>query len=698
MVDLDCTIIHATVDPTVGEWKNDPHCINYNSVKDVQSFQLQDSVAGGHGTWYYVKLRPGLQEFLEHIAKLYELHIYTMGTRAYAMSIKKIVDPDGRFFGDRVLSRDENGNMSQKSLHKLFPVDTKMVVIIDDRGDVWKWCDNLVKVRPYDFFIGIGDINSSFLPKQQTFPPASPASQTIAPPILEAVQDTKEEKEAKLSVEASPPVVDEIPETVESPQTPDATSESGLETLPIATSVTQLSALEQLITTSDGENRRVLPDETDELDKALAAQKEHRPLARKQELQDRLDEKAAEEALTVENGDNNEDTASEGRQKHSVLQDNDTELPPLKQHLSAIHDTFYEEYDKNKGKRCDRVSQLKRPKRKRIVEQDSEDLDLSAVPDVAYIMPKMKRQALEGTVIVFSGVIPLGSDVQSSDIAVWSKSFGATVAETLSSKVTHVIAARSRTAKVRQAATRYSHIKIVSPEWLYATISLWKRVPEEVYLVAIHPEDRAPTDGDLSNPLLSSEDDDDSDNDDMLDVSEQEGIDKVELDWADVESELKEFMEDEYIDGDSDSASDSDISTSTNISAERRPKKRYRSGSPASPADGDTAQPALTADDGPDATSRLAKRQRVARERGGSQLKLAESAEERVEPADASSGGVSDDEAVDNPQAEESFEVDDDLAADLERELMAAMEDEGPERDGGDENDSLSRNEDEGTS
>jgi RNA polymerase II subunit A-like phosphatase len=34
-----------------------------------------------------------------------------------------------------------------------------MVVAIDDRADVWKWSPNLIKVRPYNFFLGIGDIN-----------------------------------------------------------------------------------------------------------------------------------------------------------------------------------------------------------------------------------------------------------------------------------------------------------------------------------------------------------------------------------------------------------------------------------------------------------------------------------------------------------------------------------------------------------
>jgi len=110
IVDLDQTIIHATVDPTVGEWMQDPDNPNYNAVKDVQAFQLEE---GGHlgPCWYFIKVRPGLSEFLENVSKMYELHVYTMGTRAYANAVAKIVDPERKYFGDRVLSRDESGSI-----------------------------------------------------------------------------------------------------------------------------------------------------------------------------------------------------------------------------------------------------------------------------------------------------------------------------------------------------------------------------------------------------------------------------------------------------------------------------------------------------------------------------------------------------------------------------------------------------------
>jgi TFIIF-interacting CTD phosphatase-like protein len=63
VVDLDQTIIHATVDPTVEEWQNDEDNPNHEAVKDVKKFKLVDDGPGARGCWYYIKLRPGLKEF-----------------------------------------------------------------------------------------------------------------------------------------------------------------------------------------------------------------------------------------------------------------------------------------------------------------------------------------------------------------------------------------------------------------------------------------------------------------------------------------------------------------------------------------------------------------------------------------------------------------------------------------------------------
>lgn len=54
--------------------------------------------------------RPGWKEFLQETANMYEMHVYTMGTRAYAEEVCAAIDPDGKIFGGRLLSRDESGS------------------------------------------------------------------------------------------------------------------------------------------------------------------------------------------------------------------------------------------------------------------------------------------------------------------------------------------------------------------------------------------------------------------------------------------------------------------------------------------------------------------------------------------------------------------------------------------------------------
>lgn len=123
-----CTISnHGMLSPLLALTANDPYCLT--------------------------SLRPGWKSFLQATSLKYEMHVYTMGTRAYAEEVCAAIDPDGTIFGGRLLSRDESGSLTQKSLQRLFPCDTSMVVIIDDRADVWEWSPNLVKVIPCKCFV-----------------------------------------------------------------------------------------------------------------------------------------------------------------------------------------------------------------------------------------------------------------------------------------------------------------------------------------------------------------------------------------------------------------------------------------------------------------------------------------------------------------------------------------------------------------
>ncbi|EEH44344.2 protein serine/threonine phosphatase [Paracoccidioides brasiliensis Pb18] len=519
VVDLDQTIIHATVDPTVAEWQQDRDNPNHEAVKDVRAFQLVDDGPGMKGCWYYIKLRPGLQEFLQEISALYELHIYTMGTRAYAQNIAAIVDPDRKIFGDRILSRDESGSLTAKNLQRLFPVDTKMVVIIDDRGDVWKWSDNLIKVSPYDFFVGIGDINSSFLPKKQDLktPPKGGAKATTKGTASAA---------GRTAVNGSP----------------GATGTDGK-------ADTEVSALEQLVTMGGGDDPELLQEQANEQEEAIAHQVEERPLLQKQKQLDAEDEAAELLASSSENGDSSsEESHDSSRHRHHLLEDNDGELYRLQERLKAVHKAFFDEYDRRRTNSLGgRVSALRG---ERAPPTRDKDIDLHIVPDVEVIMPQIKRVILDSVVLVFSGVLPLGTDMQNADISMWAKSFGATISNKINLRTTHLVAGRNRTAKVREA-TRYPNVKIVTVQWLLDSITQWKRLDEKAYLVHVHPEDRGEpigegegnssssgsNKGSVSNSngsfdegslLSSSEDAEDGDDDD--DDEEEEEVGETEAD------------------------------------------------------------------------------------------------------------------------------------------------------------------------
>ncbi len=173
IVDLDQTIVHATVDPTVGEWiadgeaweekhqqrngnaddessdTDDEECNpNWEALRDVKKFRLGPESFGApyeakgkgksieqDGCTYYIKprfvfslplffhspshVRPGWETFLQGVAAKYEMHVYTMGTRAYAEQVCAAIDPDGKLFGGRLLSRDESGSASQTDFYRI---------------------------------------------------------------------------------------------------------------------------------------------------------------------------------------------------------------------------------------------------------------------------------------------------------------------------------------------------------------------------------------------------------------------------------------------------------------------------------------------------------------------------------------------------------------------------------------------------
>lgn len=145
VLDLDQTILHTVCD--------------MQPPRDTVSFTIDNNT-------YCVKLRPRLRYMLERVSKLYEIHVYTMGTRAYARKIVETIDPSKKYFHDRIISRDENQGLLIKNLDRLFPYNHRNIVILDDRPDVWEFSRNLVLIKPFWYFNRV-DINDPGLLKRR---------------------------------------------------------------------------------------------------------------------------------------------------------------------------------------------------------------------------------------------------------------------------------------------------------------------------------------------------------------------------------------------------------------------------------------------------------------------------------------------------------------------------------------------------
>ncbi|KAL8912257.1 MAG: hypothetical protein Q9171_002712 [Xanthocarpia ochracea] len=497
VVDLDQTVIQACVEPTIGDWKRNRENPNHEAVKDVCEFQLVEDAAGTRGCWYYIKLRPGLEGFLERMSDKYEMHIYTMGTRGYAQKIAQIIDPDRKYFGDRILSRDESGSLVVKSLQRLFPVDTKMVLIIDDRGDVWKWNENLIKVTPYDFFVGIGDINSSFLPKKPGISPGPKPSTTTAQ------QETAQLKDGLARQESNIRVDDNKEKEASEPIAPDKNTSAATDT----------SALEQLVSMGAGDDPLTLQEQTSRQDETLAAQLEERPLLKKQlrlEQDDAAKAAAAADEMHASGGSNDvsKDSNVSEKPRHHILEDHDRQLEFLEKFLGMVHAKYFEQYASQlDARQGDRVAELRGSKRKQPITDNS---DLAFVPDVKALMPSLKKTVLDGVIIVLSGVVPIGWDIQNSDLAMWAKSFGAKVEEEVTRKTTHLVAARNRTAKVRQALKQgKGKVKIVGPQWLIDSLAQWTKLDETNYLLDVEETEtgQGTNEGEGEDDFLSESED-----------------------------------------------------------------------------------------------------------------------------------------------------------------------------------------------
>ncbi|XP_072267659.1 RNA polymerase II subunit A C-terminal domain phosphatase [Pyxicephalus adspersus] len=549
MVDLDQTLIHTT----------EQHC-QHMSRKGIFHFQL-----GRGEPMLHTRLRPHCKEFLEKIAKLYELHVFTFGSRLYAHTIAGFLDPEKKLFSHRILSRDECIDPFSKTgnLRNLFPCGDAMVCIIDDREDVWKFAPNLITVKKYVYFQGTGDINAPpgskeaqmknrvSCPKSSTVQQSEPStplsSQSKDLPVEEQSNGLgKAKKELNGDPPTNPPKQES--DTSDGLQEQDSVSSQHIDCDSGGKDSTQLTDAQPPV---DQSERTIV---TKSLVKTGAAKDLDFDLSSDSDCET---ESKKIPSPSSSSGSENECKRSWRKSKHldqesAVLQESCTvdlpEKPWTENHISSERLTS-EEKDKlsaedmdvqgvdqdglcDLGNGCTDRKEIETESQnseqsgitvgesldQSMEEDDDDDSDvdeddhliyleeilvrvhtdyyakydrfmkkeLDEIPDIRMIVPELKKKVLENTVIAFSGLYPTNFPIERTREYYHARALGSRISKHLvlnedtPDRVTHLVAARAGTEKVRQAQN-CKHLYVVNPDWLWSCLERWEKVEEQLF-------------------------------------------------------------------------------------------------------------------------------------------------------------------------------------------------------------------------
>ncbi|KAK1550573.1 hypothetical protein Q3G72_021261 [Acer saccharum] len=152
VLDLDHTLLNSTLlahlTPEEEEYLKSQTKSQTDSLQDasrVNLFKL-DFIH------MMTKLRPFVHTFLKEASEMFDMYIYTMGDRPYALEMARLLDPNKEYFNAKVISRDDGTQRHQKGLDVVLGQESA-VLILDDTENAWtKHKDNLILMERYHYF------------------------------------------------------------------------------------------------------------------------------------------------------------------------------------------------------------------------------------------------------------------------------------------------------------------------------------------------------------------------------------------------------------------------------------------------------------------------------------------------------------------------------------------------------------------
>ena len=316
-----------------------------------------------------------------------------------------------------------------------------MVCIIDDREDVWNFAPNLVHVKPYIFFKNTGDINAP--PGSSKVPTKQPKSTSKGKRFFKWHKDPLLTRfllapEPQKATKEKP--VAERRDSIDMPTFDDASPSKSKD-------VDATSAVSDDLELSEDSNGSTSSSSSSTSTEEVKKKPED---TKSKETDSDSSEKSGMDDDLSSKDDKVEDDLIE-------LEDTDDYLLYLEDTLKSIHANYYKVYDELQAAKS------------------------SKVPDLKQIIPSVKRKALRGTTLVFSGVVPNHVKLEASKPFLVARSLGARVSDKVDETTSHLVAARVGTVKVNEAKKRASSIHLVTPDWLWNCAERWERVDERLY-------------------------------------------------------------------------------------------------------------------------------------------------------------------------------------------------------------------------
>ncbi|GAU18332.1 hypothetical protein TSUD_202210 [Trifolium subterraneum] len=126
VLDLDHTLLNTTI---LGQLSSEElHLLNETDSREDVSKGSLFKLEHMH---MMTKLRPFVRTFLKEASAMFEMYIYTMGDRPYALEMAKLLDPEREYFNAKVISRDDGTQKHQKGLDIVLGQESA-VLILDD--------------------------------------------------------------------------------------------------------------------------------------------------------------------------------------------------------------------------------------------------------------------------------------------------------------------------------------------------------------------------------------------------------------------------------------------------------------------------------------------------------------------------------------------------------------------------------------